>query len=67
MSNIETERKRALHQVRDHERLVARQREIVAWLERSEHSSELAVNLLRGLEEPLALHRDYLAELQNSD
>ena len=51
--------------IRDGERHVANQREIVAHLSSLGHPTELAQRVLRNLEELLAMHRRHLDHIQD--
>lgn len=60
----ETELQMAERHVRDGERHVASQREILSHLRNHGHPTELAERLLANLEELLAMHREHLAHLK---
>lgn len=64
MAAIETKLEMAERHVRDGERHVTSQREVLARLRKHGHSTELAERLLRNLEELLAMHRKHLAQIR---
>ena len=59
----ETEREMVERHVRDGERHVASQRDILAHLRKHRRDAELAERTLMNLEDPLALHYEHLARL----
>ena len=66
MVEAETELEMVERHVREGERHVANQREILAFLRRHNHPTELAETLLANLEAMQSLHRKHLARLQKA-
>lgn len=67
MSESETELEMVQRHVREGERQVATQRDILAHLRNQRYPAELAEQLLTNLEDSLLLHRRHLAQLTTDE